>query len=65
MIIVWGANLLTTSHHHWHFIEEARRRNGAIVVCVDPRRTRTAERCDRHLAVPRGRIDFSPQVSRT
>src|SRR5678815_410828 len=28
-ILVWGANLLTTSHHHWHFIEEARRRHGA------------------------------------
>ena len=54
MIIVWGANLLTTSHHHWHFIEEARRRNGAIVVCVDPRRTRTAERCDRYLAIRPG-----------
>jgi anaerobic selenocysteine-containing dehydrogenase len=58
MIIVWGANLLTTSHHHWHFIEEARRRNGAIVVCVDPRRTRTAERCDRHLAVRPGTDRF-------
>jgi len=58
MIIVWGANLLTTSHHHWHFIEEARRRNGAIVVCVDPRRTRTAERCDRHLAIRPGTDRF-------
>ena len=54
MVIVWGANLLTTSHHHWHFIEEARRRHGATVVCIDPRRTRTAERCDRHLAIRPG-----------
>src|SRR6478672_7994626 len=58
LVVVWGANLLTTSHHHWHFIEEARRRNGAIVVCVDPRRTRTAERCDRHLAVRPGTDRF-------
>jgi anaerobic selenocysteine-containing dehydrogenase len=58
MIIVWGANLLTTSHHHWHFIEEARRRNGAIIVSVDPRRTRTAERCDRHLAIRPGTDRF-------
>jgi anaerobic selenocysteine-containing dehydrogenase len=58
MIIVWGANLLTTSHHHWHFIEEARRRHGAVVVCVDPRRTRTAERCDRHLAIRPGTDRF-------
>ena len=54
MVIVWGANLLTTSHHHWHFIEEARRRHGATVVCIDPRRTRTAERCDRYLAIRPG-----------
>jgi anaerobic selenocysteine-containing dehydrogenase len=58
MIIVWGANILTTCHHHWHFIEEARRRHGATVVCIDPRRTRTAERCDRHLAVQPGTDRF-------
>ena len=58
MIIVWGANILTTSHHHWHFIEEARRRNGATIVCIDPRRTKTAERCDRHLAVRPGTDRF-------
>jgi len=58
MVVVWGANILTTSHHHWHFIEEARRRNGATIVCIDPRRTRTAERCDRHLAVRPGTDRF-------
>jgi len=58
MIIVWGANILTTCHHHWHFIEEARRRHGATVVCIDPRRTKTAERCDRHLPVRPGTDRF-------
>ena len=58
MIILWGANVLTTSHHHWHFIEEARRRHGATLVCIDPRRTKTAERCDRHLAVRPGTDRF-------
>ena len=58
LVVVWGANLLTTCHHHWHFIEEARRRNGATIVCIDPRRTRTAERCDRHLAVRPGTDRF-------
>ena len=53
-VLVWGANLLSTSHHHWHFIEEARRRNGATVICIDPRRTRTAEKCDRHVAIRPG-----------
>ncbi len=51
LVLLWGANLLTTSHHHFHFIEEARRRNGALLVCIDPRRTRTAARCDRHIPI--------------
>ena len=57
-VLVWGANLLSTSHHHWHFIEEARRRNGATVICIDPRRTRTAEKCDRHVALRPGTDRF-------
>ena len=57
-ILLWGANLLTTSHHHWHFVEEARRRNGAMVICIDPRRTRTAEKCDRHIAIRPGTDRF-------
>ena len=58
LILVWGANPLTTCHHHWHFIEEARRQSGATLVCIDPRRTRTAERCDRHLAIRPGTDRF-------
>lgn len=57
-ILLWGANPLTTCHHHWHFIDEARRRNGATLVCIDPRRTRTAERCDRYLAIRPGTDRF-------
>jgi anaerobic selenocysteine-containing dehydrogenase len=58
MVLVWGCNPLTTCHHHWHFIEEARRRQGATLVCIDPRRSRTAERCDRHLAIRPGTDRF-------
>ena len=58
LVLVWGANPLVTCHHHWHFIEEARRRHGAPLVCIDPRRTRTAERCDRHLAIRPGTDRF-------
>jgi anaerobic selenocysteine-containing dehydrogenase len=54
LILVWGSNDLTACHHHWHFVEEARRANGATVVCIDPRRTRTAKACDRHLAIRPG-----------
>jgi anaerobic selenocysteine-containing dehydrogenase len=54
LILLWGVNILTTCHHHWHFIQEARRRHGARVICIDPIRTRTARQCDEHLAVRPG-----------
>ncbi len=54
LVLLWGFNPLTTSHHHWHFIEQARRRHGARLVCIDPRKSRTAEKCDEHLAIRPG-----------
>jgi anaerobic selenocysteine-containing dehydrogenase len=53
-VVLWGANLLSTSHHHFHFVEEARRRHGARVVCVDPIRTRTARVADEHVPIRPG-----------
>jgi anaerobic selenocysteine-containing dehydrogenase len=49
LVVLWGTNLLATNVHQWAFVAEARRR-GAHVVCIDPLRTPTAERCDEHLA---------------
>ena len=49
LILLWGANLLSTNLHQWRFVLEAQRR-GAHVVAIDPLRTDTAERCDEHLA---------------
>lgn len=54
LILVWGANLLTTAHHHWHFVTEARKRHGARIVAIDPRLTRTAKGADQHLAIRPG-----------
>ncbi|MDQ4077259.1 MAG: molybdopterin-dependent oxidoreductase [Chloroflexota bacterium] len=51
LIILWGANPLSTNHHLWHFIQEARRRNGAQVVAIDPRSTRTTRQADVHLPI--------------
>ena len=48
-IVAWGANIVSSNVHLWPFIEEARRR-GATLVTVDPYRSRTAEKSDRHLA---------------
>ena len=49
LILLWGANVLSTHPHLWRPILQARR-NGATVVAIDPIRTRTAAQCDSHLA---------------
>ncbi|GAA1864329.1 molybdopterin-containing oxidoreductase family protein [Asanoa iriomotensis] len=49
LILLWGANLLSTHLHLWPFVQEARRR-GAYVVAIDPLRTDTAGRADAHVA---------------
>ena len=48
LILVWGANLLSSNMHQWHFIHAAQQ-NGAHVVAIDPLPTDTAARCDQHL----------------
>lgn len=53
-VLVWGANPLSTAHHSWHFTAEARKRNGARLVCIDPVRTRTAKASDEHLPIRPG-----------
>ena len=54
LIVLWGANILTTAHHHWRFIQEARQKHGAEVISIDPRRTRTARQSDIHLPIRPG-----------
>src|SRR5512139_735453 len=49
LIVAWGANVVSSNVHLWPFVEEARRR-GARFVCVDPFRSRTAEKADLHIA---------------
>ena len=49
LVVLWGANVLSTNPHLWRSILEARR-NGAEVVAIDPIRTRTAAASDWHLA---------------
>lgn len=47
-IVLWGTNTVVTNLHLWPFISEARER-GAVVVVVDPVRTRTARAADWHV----------------
>jgi anaerobic selenocysteine-containing dehydrogenase len=49
LILLWGTNTLTTNLHLWPFVTAGRDR-GAPLVVIDPVRTRTAARADRHLA---------------
>lgn len=53
-VLVWGSNPLTTSHHTWHFLAEARKRNGARIVCIDPRITKTSRASDEHIRIVPG-----------
>ena len=53
LIVVWGANP-NVSHPHLSPVIEERRRAGAKVIVVDPRRTQVAARADLHLAVRPG-----------
>ena len=49
LVVLWGANVLSTNPHLWRSVLEARR-HGAEVVAIDPIRTRTAAASDWHLA---------------
>jgi len=56
LVVIWGANPSTSNTHLTPLLTDARRR-GAAVVVIDPRRTPTAARADRHLAVRPGTDD--------
>jgi anaerobic selenocysteine-containing dehydrogenase len=49
LVLVWGANPLSTHPHLWRPILEAKK-SGARVIAIDPIRSRTAAACDEHLA---------------
>lgn len=50
LILIWGSNPITSSVHFWNFAQRAKR-DGAKLVCIDPRRTDTADKCHRHIAL--------------
>jgi anaerobic selenocysteine-containing dehydrogenase len=54
LIVLWGSNILSTAPHTFRFMLDARRRHGTRLVAIDPRRTITAARCDRHIAIRPG-----------
>lgn len=49
LILLWGTNTISSNVHLWPQILEARSA-GARLIAIDPRRTRTADQCDEHIA---------------
>lgn len=50
LILIWGSNSIASNLHFWTFAQAAKRA-GAKLVCIDPRRTETAEKCHQHIAL--------------
>ena len=50
LILIWGSNSIGSNLHFWRLAQQARR-DGAKLVCIDPRRTETADKCHEHLAL--------------
>jgi anaerobic selenocysteine-containing dehydrogenase len=50
LILIWGSNSIASNLHFWTFAQQAKRA-GARLVCIDPRRTETAEKCHQHIAI--------------
>ena len=53
LILIWGSNSIASNLHFWTYANQAKR-NGAKLVCIDPRRTETADKCHEHLALRPG-----------
>ena len=50
LILIWGSNSIASNLHFWTFAQAAKRA-GAKLVCIDPRRSETADKCHEHLAL--------------
>ena len=53
LILIWGSNSITSNLHFWRYAQEAKR-NGAKLICIDPRKSETAEKCHEHIQLKPG-----------
>ena len=50
LIIIWGSNSIGSNLHFWRYALAAKR-DGAKLICIDPRKTETADKCHEHIAL--------------
>ena len=50
LIVIWGSNSIGSNLHFWRYAQQAKK-NGAKLICIDPRRSETAEKCHEHIAL--------------
>ena len=50
LIIIWGSNSIGSNLHFWRYAQQAKR-NGARLICIDPRKSETADKCHEHIAL--------------
>ena len=50
LILIWGSNSIGSNLHFWTFAQAAKRA-GAKLICIDPRKTETADKCHQHIAL--------------
>ena len=50
LILIWGSNSIGSNLHFWRYAMQAKR-DGARLICIDPRKSETAEKCHEHIAL--------------
>jgi anaerobic selenocysteine-containing dehydrogenase len=50
LILIWGSNSITSNLHFWRYASQAKR-DGAKLICIDPRKSETADKCHEHIAL--------------
>ena len=50
LILIWGSNSIASNLHFWRYAQIAKRK-GAKLICIDPRRSETADKCHEHIAL--------------
>ena len=50
LLLIWGSNSIASNLHFWTYAMKAKR-DGAKLICIDPRKTETADKCHQHIAL--------------